>query len=154
MTFLGGSETVAAQVVFVIGGDRTRRQRLARVLGERHDVRPVSMAGGEAALAWVHAARPAVIVVDLGPPAIDTLALVPRLRDSVETRTIPVVAIGAPEDADRAAAAGCAGFVADTASPVELADAIGTHLRRPSVRSDGAIPADRERQVRSARSAG
>jgi two-component system, cell cycle response regulator DivK len=75
---------------------------------------------GEQGLAVAHDQRPDLILMDLSLPVLDGWQATRRLKDSEETRTIPVIALSAhamPGDRERALEAGCDEY---DAKPVKL----------------------------------
>jgi CheY-like chemotaxis protein len=75
---------------------------------------------GREALACVPKFRPQLVVTDLMMPGMDGIELIRRLRADPETAGLPVVAItgdASDQTADRARAAGAAGFLS---KPVDL----------------------------------
>ncbi len=95
-----------------------------------------SIDAAEQAFASIKADRPQLILLDMGLPGMDGLALVRRLKADPETRGIHVVAITAyPERFSRAKAmdAGCDGYLLKPIStrtlPQELSDVAGRGAR-------------------------
>jgi len=65
--------------------------------------------------------RPDAILLDIGLPGIDGIFYLERLRETPQTRKIPIVAISGSEEAGRAArAAGAEAFLRKPFSPLEL----------------------------------
>ena len=65
---------------------------------------------GEQGIAMAHRERPDLILMDLGLPVLDGWAAARLLKDSPETKEIPIIALSAhtmPGDRERALAAGC-----------------------------------------------
>jgi CheY-like chemotaxis protein len=113
-------------MVFVLGDDAAERRRLARMVREATGLHAVSMAGGEAAVAWARAVRPAVIVTALRMRPLDGCALARQLKGCPDTRAIPIVAIGdqGPNDGAAARAAGCDAVIETPFEPAELAEVV------------------------------
>jgi CheY-like chemotaxis protein len=95
-----------------------------------------SIDAAEQAFASIKADRPQLILLDMGLPGMDGLALVRRLKADPETRGIHVVAITAyPERFSRAKAmeAGCDGYLLKPIStrtlPQVLSDVAGRGTR-------------------------
>jgi two-component system, cell cycle response regulator DivK len=75
---------------------------------------------GEQGLAVAHDQRPDLILMDLSLPILDGWQATRRLKDSEETRIIPVIALSAhalPGDREKALEAGCDDY---DAKPVNL----------------------------------
>ncbi|HEX4325021.1 MAG TPA: response regulator, partial [Gaiellaceae bacterium] len=65
--------------------------------------------------------RPDAILLDIGLPGIDGIFYLERLRETPQTRKIPIVAISGSEEAGRSAkAAGAQAFMRKPFSPLEL----------------------------------
>jgi putative two-component system response regulator len=65
--------------------------------------------------------RPDAILLDIGLPGIDGIFYLERLRETPQTRRIPIVAISGSEEAGRSAkAAGAEAFLRKPFSPLEL----------------------------------
>jgi two-component system, cell cycle response regulator DivK len=76
---------------------------------------------GQEAIELANADRPDVILMDMSLPVVDGWEAARRLKASVQTRTIPVIALTAhamPGDRERAIEAGCDDY--DT-KPIEFA---------------------------------
>jgi two-component system cell cycle response regulator DivK len=99
----------------LIVDDNAINLKLARVLlqGEGYNVRTAEDANQ--ALAAVADFGPALILMDIQLPGTDGLSLTARFKSDPATRGIIIVALTAyamKGDSDRAAAAGCDGYVA------------------------------------------
>jgi putative two-component system response regulator len=74
--------------------------------------------------------RPDAILLDIGLPGIDGIFYLERLRETPQTRKIPIVAISGSDEAGRAArAAGAAAFLRKPFSPVELLAVVAQLIR-------------------------
>lgn len=83
--------------------------------------------------------QPDVVVLDLGLPGLDGLAVAGQLRAHPLTAHVPIVVLSAhayPEHEERARTAGAAAFLRKPCSPVELA----ATLRRVSATCGEAQP--------------
>jgi CheY-like chemotaxis protein len=79
-----------------------------------------SHSDGEQGLAVAHDQRPDLILMDLSLPVLDGWQATRRLKESEETRTIPVIALSThamPGDREKALEAGCDDY---DAKPVNL----------------------------------
>lgn len=75
--------------------------------------------------------RPDLILMDLGLPGTDGLALTRRLKADPLTARVPVIALTAyamPQDRARALAAGCDGYLTKPFQPQALVDAVNAAL--------------------------
>jgi response regulator RpfG family c-di-GMP phosphodiesterase len=71
-------------------------------------------------------AIPDVIVLDIGLPGVDGVFYCERLRESVQTRSLPIIAISGSEDAGvRALAAGANTFLHKPIDPLGLLEVVG-----------------------------
>jgi two-component system, cell cycle response regulator DivK len=87
---------------------------------ERAGFEVIVAADGEQGLAVARDQRPDLILMDLSLPVLDGWQATRRLKDSEETRTIPVIALSAhamPGDREKALEAGCDEY---DAKPVKL----------------------------------
>jgi two-component system, cell cycle response regulator DivK len=87
---------------------------------ERAGFEVIVAADGEQGLAVARDQRPDLILMDLSLPVLDGWQATRRLKDSAETRTIPVIALSAhamPGDREKALEAGCDEY---DAKPVKL----------------------------------
>ena len=87
---------------------------------ERAGFEVIVAADGEQGLAVARDQRPDLILMDLSLPVLDGWQATRRLKDSEETRTIPVIALSAhamPGDREKALEAGCDEY---DAKPVNL----------------------------------
>jgi response regulator RpfG family c-di-GMP phosphodiesterase len=79
--------------------------------------------------------RPDAILLDIGLPGIDGLFYLERLRETPQTKRIPIVAISSSDEAGRAArAAGANAFLRKPFSPLEL-----IALVTPLIRQNGMV---------------
>ena len=97
-----------------------------------HDVTVVT--DSDSAIPAARAARPEVVLLDIGLPGMDGYQLARRLREDPETRDAYLIAVsGYGQDRDRARSAD-AGFDLHLTKPVEpahLVEAIGAAVERP-----------------------
>ena len=99
--------------------------------------------------------RPDAILLDIGLPGIDGIFYLERLRETPQTRRIPIVAISGSDEAGRAAkAVGAEAFLRKPFSPLELIALVTPLIEKGRARRDGRQrrrrrrrpePADRDR---------
>lgn len=88
---------------------------------EGHHVRDAE--GSEKALALIKEEKPAIILLDLGLPGMDGLALARKLKSDPETSDISIIAVTGYPDSyrrDDAIAAGCDAYLVKPVSPRSL----------------------------------
>jgi len=88
---------------------------------------------GEAAVALALSDKPDLILLDLMMPVLDGLAALQRLRQTDQTRAIPVIMLTARsqvQDVERATAAGAADYVVKPFDLVEVLEKIKRELSR------------------------
>ena len=118
-------------VVLVADDDDAIRALLAAAIGEEPGLHVLTAADGAQALARCEHTRPAVALVDINMPGMGGLEVIERLKAHPALRHVPVVAMSAGHNRDRALAAGADVFVE---KPFELEDHRGAQRapRRPS----------------------
>jgi putative two-component system response regulator len=87
-----GASTDPRAVVLVVEDDLASRVFLQNVL-EREGYGAVTAADGEACLLAVSEWQPDLILLDVGLPKLDGLAVCTRLRATRKTRTIPIILV-------------------------------------------------------------
>jgi CheY-like chemotaxis protein len=126
---------VAGEAILIVD-DNPVNLKLTRVLlaGEGYEVR--TAADAEEAMGILPALRPRLILMDLQLPGMDGLELTRRLKADPATRGIIVLALTAfamKGDEEKAAAAGCDGYIAkpiDTRRlPALIAGVLAASLR-------------------------
>ena len=120
----------------LIVDDNLVNQKLVRVLLEHegHEVR--TAADAEEALQVIPIFQPRLILMDIQLPGMDGLELTRRLKADPATRDTIVLAVTAyamKGDEEKAAAAGCDGYVTKPIDTRTLGDLLARHLaaRRP-----------------------
>jgi len=108
---------------------------LLRVVLEAAGAEVITSSSAEAALNQVADAKPHVLVVDLGMPAVDGFQFITRLRgsDDAEVRNIPAAALTAfarSEDRTKALRSGFEMHLAKPVDPGELVASVATLVRR------------------------
>jgi two-component system, cell cycle response regulator DivK len=99
---------------------------------------------GYEALEKARRLKPDLILMDLSLPALDGWEATRRLKTDPETAAIRVVALSAHAmaiDAERAAEAGCEGFIAKPCLPDDLLLEVTRHLHAVGYRSSARRPA-------------
>lgn len=107
-----------AKILLVEDNEQNRDMLARRLRRKGHEV--VIAADGERAVAMAGSEAPDVILMDMNLPILDGWAATRRIKDSVATRAIPVIALTAHAmsgDRQKAMSAGCDDY--DT-KPVEL----------------------------------
>jgi CheY-like chemotaxis protein len=125
--------------VMVVEDNEPSRDALARRL-ERRGYRVLVAADGEQAVALGRAARPDLILMDLGLPGVDGLEATRRLKAGETTGDIPIIVLSAHAmtiDRDKALQAGGDEFDTKPVRFQQLLDKIeGLLERRPCARMD------------------
>jgi two-component system, cell cycle response regulator DivK len=111
--------------------DNPANQTLIQAVLER-DGYQVQMAGSAAvALACLEAARPNLILMDVGLPDRDGLSLARQILSESRTASVPIVALTAhamPGDREAALAAGCVGHITKPIDTRRLGAVVRDHL--------------------------
>jgi two-component system, cell cycle response regulator DivK len=100
-------------VVMVVEDFEDNRFMMRRLL-EMSGYRVLEAINGEEAVELAHRERPQLILMDLSLPQLDGLAATRRIRQHVDLRDVPIVAVSAHDTADfhaDALAAGCNDYV-------------------------------------------
>jgi CheY-like chemotaxis protein len=108
-------------VVLVADDDDAIRALLADAVGEEPGLHVLTAADGAQALARCEHTRPAVALVDVNMPGMGGLEVIERLKSHPDLKGVPVVAMSAGHNRDRALAAGADVFVA---KPFELEELV------------------------------
>jgi DNA-binding NtrC family response regulator len=140
-----------SETVLIVDDDPVQR-RLLEAMAERFGYRPLTAAGGDAALALLtgaEAARIDAVVLDLVMPDLDGLGVLARMREAgLATPVIVQTAHGGIDNVVSAMRAGAADFVVKPASPERLqvslrnalsARALAGELRRLKRSRDGTL---------------
>jgi two-component system cell cycle response regulator DivK len=94
--------------------DHEDSRLLIRYLLEQKGWRVIEAADGLEAVETARGAHPDLILMDVGLPLLDGLSATRRIREDVEMRSVPIVAVSGyamAEDRARALAAGCDGYI-------------------------------------------
>jgi CheY-like chemotaxis protein len=98
--------------IMVVEDNEPSRDALSRRL-ERRGYRVLSAVDGPQGVSVAHAAKPDLILMDLGLPGIDGFAATSQLKGDAATRHIPIIVLSAhamTNDRDLAIAAGADDF--------------------------------------------
>lgn len=98
--------------------DRAENRLLVRKVLEARGHTVVDCADGLTGLELARSAAPDLVLLDINIPGLDGYEVVSRLKDETRLATIPVVAITAEGDRDRALALGFDGFLS---KPIRMA---------------------------------
>jgi DNA-binding response OmpR family regulator len=110
--------------------DDERLSQLTASYLESNDVRVVTVASGSEALARAPRLRPDVILLDVGLPGMDGVAVCRRLRDELDTPILMVTAHDAELDRVLGLQAGADDYVVKPFSLAELLARVQAHARR------------------------
>lgn len=122
-------ESPLVLVVDDLQEDRETIAELLVIAGFRVEV----AADGVEAIQKVLDLQPSLVLMDLLLPKIDGWEAIHLLKDDERTRRIPIVAMTAAvtrEDAERAIAAGCDGFMGKPYAPATLVSKVSWMLRK------------------------
>lgn len=108
--------------------DRRENRILVRKLLEARGWTVVDAADGLTGLELARQVDPALILVDINIPGLDGYEVVSRLKSDAAFARVPVVAITAEGDRDRALALGFDGFIAKPLRMASFADELGAFL--------------------------
>jgi CheY-like chemotaxis protein len=122
--------------VLIVEDNEPSREALSRRL-ERRGYSVVPAIDGEQAVSIARAARPDIILMDLGLPVIDGWEATARLKRGDDTRHIPIIVLSAhamTSDRDQALAAGGDDFDTKPVQFQRLLEKMDTLLARGAVR--------------------
>ncbi len=109
------------------------------ILLEREGYEVITSPTAETGIALATARSPDLVLMDIALPGMDGLEATRILKTQEATRAVPVVALTAQarkEDAERAARAGCDGFIPKPLSTKEFLEEIAGHINRASSRKE------------------
>lgn len=124
--------------ILVIEDDQIIMNLIA-ILLEREGYAVVQAITAEAGITLAGEQRPDLILMDIALPGMDGLEATRILKTREATRTVPIVALTAQamkEDAEKAARAGCDGFIAKPVSTRTFLAQIAGYLDRASSRKE------------------
>lgn len=116
--------------IFIVDDTETNIDVLMASLGEEYDI-SVAL-DGESFLEDVTHTNPDLILLDIMMPGIDGYAVCERLKQSPETRDIPVIFITAKQETDdetRGFAVGAVDYITKPFSPPVVQMRVNTHLQ-------------------------
>lgn len=128
-------------LTLIVEADDLIRQMLASVLEGMFNIRTALAADDQQAVRLVAQERPSVIVIDATPPGGTAgptpgrpggLLLVRRLRQHVQTRQIPIIALTRPGEGDQALAEGANEYLDFPPDLNRLAQTIQPYVRGAS----------------------
>ena len=111
--------------------DNAANMKLAVFLLQNAGYAVLSAPDAETGLTLARDAHPDLILMDIQLPGMDGLAATALLKQDVETRAIPVIALTAlamKGDEARILAAGCSGYIAKPMSYREILATVATQL--------------------------
>ncbi len=116
--------------ILVVEDNKSDLKFLSGILSKAgYTVRPAS--DGQLALRSVQAKLPAMVLLDIAMPGLDGYEICRRLKDSEDTRDIPVVFISvktSPIDKVKAFGAGGVDYISKPFEPEEVLARVATHL--------------------------
>src|SRR5688572_7498409 len=107
--------------------------RLVRKMLNNAGYEVIEAVDGMSAMNTAMSARPDLILMDVNLPDIDGLEVTGRLREAVEMRNVPIIALTANAmhgDRERCLAAGCSGYIPKPITKSELLNTIAHFLVR------------------------
>ncbi|MCC7044572.1 MAG: PAS domain S-box protein [Acidobacteria bacterium] len=126
--------------ILVVEDEPDTREFLARLLGN-HGATVATASTASEALARFHAARPHVVVSDIGLPDVDGYDLIRTIREQTTGDDVLAIALTAyARSEDRARALG-AGFQHHLSKPIDVAELIAALSRFVTTAAPGASPA-------------
>jgi len=123
---------MAGEPILIVD-DNLANLKLARLLLEHEEYNVRTAADAEAALEILKTFQPQLILMDIQLPGMDGLELTRRLKSNSTTRQVTILAFTASamkKDEEKAAEAGCDGFIAKPIDTRSLGRIWAEHLRR------------------------
>jgi two-component system, cell cycle response regulator DivK len=120
---------VAARILCV--EDNPQNMRLVRKMLNNAGYEVIEAVDGTSAINTALSARPDLILMDVNLPDIDGLEVTGRLREAVEMRNVPIIALTANAmhgDRERCLAAGCSGYIPKPITKSELLNTVSHFL--------------------------
>ncbi len=100
--------------------DHEQNRYLATFLLEKRGYAVVAAVDGPTGIALARTAKPALILLDIQLPLMDGYAVARALRDNMELRDIPIIAVTSYAmvgDREKSLAAGCNGYIEKPINP-------------------------------------
>ena len=120
---------MTARILVVDDIEANVRLLQAKLEAEYYEV--LTAPDGPTALAIAAVEKPDIILLDVMMPGMDGFTVCRHLKDDVETRHIPVIAVTAfamKGDEERIRAGGCAAYIAKPISVAHFLDTVRTYL--------------------------
>jgi signal transduction histidine kinase/CheY-like chemotaxis protein len=135
----GAAPELNGRTVLVVDDDVTTRELLATLLSDR-GAHVATADSAAAALEWLDAHQPAIIIADIGMPGQDGLSMMRaiRRRPGGKGGDVPSIALSAfarAEDRRAALAAGFDDYLTKPALPADVIDALARLLAAPRPRA-------------------
>lgn len=124
------SRTAASRTVLLIE-DNEQNRYLATFLLEGRGYTVAAASDGPRGVEMARSLAPGLIVLDIQLPTMDGYAVARSLRDVVELRTVPIVAVTSyamAGDREKAIAAGCDGYLEKPIDPATFVDELERFL--------------------------
>lgn len=118
--------------------DNEQNNYLITFILEKHGYEVIQARDGREGLELAGSVKPALILLDIQLPVMDGYEVARRLKESVETRDIPIVAVTSyamVRERERILAAGCSGYMEKPINPDTFVAEIERYL--PAQTSDG-----------------
>jgi signal transduction histidine kinase/CheY-like chemotaxis protein len=125
--------SVDGRTVLVVEDNAVNR-KLARSALRRGGFEVFEVCTGEEAIAWLRDRTPDLILMDIQLPGMDGLDVTRRLKADPRTAGLPVVALTAhahEQDAQRAAEAGCVGYIVKPIRLSQFPRQVASYLLEP-----------------------
>jgi CheY-like chemotaxis protein len=107
----------------LIAEDNAVNRELLRELLEGRGYRVLEACHGEEALAMIAAAKPDILLLDVGMPVLDGFGVARRIRDNPELASLPVLAVTAyamQGDREKILNSGFDGYLSKPINPAAL----------------------------------
>jgi two-component system cell cycle response regulator DivK len=119
-----------ARAVVLVVEDHDDTRFMLRVMLEMRGLEVVEAADGEEAVRAAERVRPGLVLMDGSLPVLDGLAAARRIRESEDSRDVPVVILSGRAEPDyrgRALASGCDAFLVKPFSAAQLDAVLERH---------------------------
>jgi DNA-binding response OmpR family regulator len=116
--------------ILIVDDDLSARQTLSALMeSEGYEVRCAP--SGQTALLFAHEEPPDLVLLDIRLPDVDGLQICRRLKGDAGTRGVPVISLGALEEAEdnvKGFAAGAVDYIAKPFQAEEVLARVRTHV--------------------------